>query len=343
MTSLSKKKRVCHFMMGNGFSMAYDPSIFSYNALQKIVADADDDLLSDLFGIFNTSNFELIMQQLDITMKLANRFEADIQFKENLEKANVRLKESLIQAIKDLHPDHVFEITQKKSLCCGEFVKRFLYTGGELFTTNYDLLMYWVLMRNGITDISDGFGRIVEDTDEYVFDEADLTWGKYKNEQNIHYLHGALPFFDNGVEIIKEVYSDNCNLMESVKMRIDDGEYPVFVTAGDGYDKLRQIKHNSYLTYCYDRLCNITGSLIIFGFNFGEYDLHIIDAINKASKFRNGRDGKLYSIYIGVYSESDYEYIKDIEDKFKCKVQLFDSKTADIWKPIVKKHLQKEK
>lgn len=36
--SLSKKKRKVHLLLGNGFSMAYDPKIFSYNALYDFVA-----------------------------------------------------------------------------------------------------------------------------------------------------------------------------------------------------------------------------------------------------------------------------------------------------------------
>ena len=76
---------------------------------------------------------------------------------------------------------------------------------------------------------------------------------------------------------------------------------------------------------------SIEGSLITFGFNFGEYDEHIIDAINIAAK-RGKRGGdKLHSVYIGVYSEQDYNHIKSIEDKFQCKVNIYDAKTSSIW------------
>jgi len=293
--------------------------------------------LSNIFEVFNTSNFELIMKQLDMTIKLANRFEANDSFKFKLNESNSKLKLSLIKAIKDLHPNHVFEVSNEKSLCCGEFISRFLDTGGGLFTSNYDLLMYWILMRNNIENVSDGFGREYEDGEDFVqddFEESELTWGKYKSDQNIFYLHGTLPLYDTGVDIIKEVYTSGNYLMDKVKSRIDNGDYPVFITAGDGNDKLIQIRHNPYLTFCYDRLCNIEGSLITYGFNFGEYDSHIIDAINKAAKFHKGRKGKLFSVYIGVYSKEDIKYIESIKDKFKCKITLYDSKSADIWKEI---------
>ena len=43
---------------------------------------------------------------------------------------------------------------------------------------------------------------------------------------------------------------------------------------------------------------------------------------------------KLWSVYIGVYSEDDKKHIESIESKFKCKVHIFDSKTAKIWDNI---------
>ena len=89
--------------------------------------------------------------------------------------------------------------------------------------------------------------------------------------------------------------------------------------------------HNKYLSYCYETLSNIQGSLITYGFNFGEYDEHIIDAINHAAKPGHKYPDRLLSIYIGIFSEEDKKHIESIEHKFKCKVHIFDSKTADIW------------
>jgi len=37
------------------------------------------------------------------------------------------------------------------------------------------------------------------------------------------------------------------------------------------------------------------------------------------------------SIYIGVYSEDDIKHIEPIKKKFKCKVNIFDTKTAKLW------------
>jgi Domain of unknown function (DUF4917) len=107
------------------------------------------------------------------------------------------------------------------------------------------------------------------------------------------------------------------------------GQYPVFVTAGDGQQKLQHITHNQYLTFGYDNLCRARGSLVTFGFAFGAFDEHIIDAINRAAK--QPIADRLRSVYVGVYSDSDKAHIERIAHKFRCKVHVYNAGTADVW------------
>ena len=162
-------------------------------------------------------------------------------------------------------------------------------------------------------------------------DWSDLIWGPNSSKQNIHYIHGALHIFDAKLEIIKEQYDWNGYLLENVRARLDEGEYPIFVTSGSGDEKLEHIRHNRYLSYCYDQLSKLNGSLVTFGFNFGPYDEHIIEAINIANHLRSKSEPKLWSVYIGAYSDADVEHIKSIEHKFHPKVYVYDAKTVNIW------------
>ena len=327
--------RPFHLLLGNGFSMAYDPSIFSYNALHNFIVKLDDDDLSIILGVVETKNFEIIMQQLDNFASIAEAFGAPKKLKDRISIVRAKLKQSLLTAVKSLHPEHVFTVPEEKSKNCSIFLKTFLDTKGKLFSTNYDLLLYWILMRNDIVSHVDGCGKELENADERPSPEdqvwSEPIWGVHRDEQNVFYLHGALPFFDKGYEITKEVYDHYNYLLANISARMDKNEYPIFVTAGDGNQKLTQIFHNQYLTYCYDNLCNITGSLVTFGFNFGEYDEHIINAINKAAKLGRQVFPKLNSLYIGVYSENDKNHIDKIRDKFLCKVRIFDARTANVW------------
>lgn len=334
---LSRKKRTPHLLFGNGFSMAYNPGIFSYNALSSFIEKIDDPALSKLFSRLNTKNFELIMQQLDNFCEVADLFTTDKKLVPKIREVSERLKNSLIDAVKELHPEHVFSVSKEESEVCAQFLNHYLDHDGNIFSTNYDLLLYWVLMRNNPEKANDGFGRDLENdiSDGFIPEEereySELRWGKHKGGQNIHYLHGTLPIFDAGVEIVKEEY-DGTYLLDKIKARIENKEYPVFVTAGNAKEKLTHIMHNKYLSYCYDKLCNIEGSLITFGFNFGEYDTHIIDAINIAAKQGAKTGNKLFSVYIGVYSNEDLKHILKIQDKFKCKVTPYNARTVKMWR-----------
>ncbi|WP_187115368.1 DUF4917 family protein [Treponema pectinovorum] len=331
---LKSKKRVPNLLIGNGFSISYSPSIFSYNALSSFINSSEDLELKTLFSVINTSNFEQIMRELDLFVKILNVFNESSDIIQKLSTLSGKLKKMLIEAVETSHPENVFSIPQNKLNSCADFLNFFTESNGKIFSSNYDLLLYWVLMRSNNKNCIDGFGRDKEDGQEFLpaeeADYSELRWGKHKENQNIFYLHGALHLFDMVNEIVKQEYDGRNNLMKQIENLMDNGVYPIFVTAGNGEEKLNHIKHNYYLAYCYDALCNISGSLITHGFNFGEYDEHIIQAINKAASNPN-YSKKLWSIYIGVYNESDEKHIESIMSKFKCKVNLFDSKTANIW------------
>lgn len=113
---------------------------------------------------------------------------------------------------------------------------------------------------------------------------------------------------------------------------MDQKDYAIFVTAGNAKEKLNHIMHNKYLSYCYEGLSNIKGSLITFGFNFGVYDTHIIDAINIAAHYGKKSGDKLFSIYIGVYTDSDLAHIEQIRYKFTFKVTPYNARTVEIWR-----------
>ena len=325
------KQRPFHLLLGNGFSMAYDSAIFSYNALHNFIQNSHDPDIETILGVIETKNFEVIMQQLDTCAALVDAFGADPALRQRIEGAGARLKRRLLNAVQALHPEHVFKVPQKRSEVCAAFLKTFLDTDGCLYSTNYDLLLYWALMRNSVVRHVDGFGRELENPDDppddYIWSE--LVWGKHRDDQNVFYLHGALPFFDAGVAVIKEEYDEYNYLLQKISARMESAEYPIFVTAGDGRQKLTHIMHNHYLAHSYESLCAVEGSLVTFGFNFGEYDEHIIDAINRAA--RQKPPVKLWSVYIGVYSGDDRRHIEQVKHKFKCKVHIYDTNTVQVW------------
>ena len=326
MTYLQGKKRKVNLLFGNGFSMGFDSHIFSYNALSNFVKGCKDPTIIKLFRIVGSTNFELIMRNLDLFVQFGKEFVPHANLETIIEPAKQTLKKNLLDAITALHPEHVFEMPEEKSMACALFLKDFLDSKGSIFSTNYDLLLYWVLMRHAAIfgdNMRDGFKR---------GDGVDLTWES--GAQNIYYLHGSLPLFDLGSSVIKEEYTLGKYLLQNIQKRVAQDQYPIFVTAGTAQEKKAMISHNRYLSYCYDKLANLDGSLVVIGFNFGNYDTHIIDAINQAATKRKGHSGLLASLFIGYYTEQDKSHIKEICPQFEIpqdKIRLFDIKTANIW------------
>lgn len=335
------KGRNRHLLLGNGFSINYNKQIFNYNKLVEYINEINDEDLIKIFKAVNTSNFEEIMEQIDITIKIISTFENN-QLIQQLSEAKIKLKNTLIDAIDSMHPSNVFNVSETEANYCKDFLNPFLEKRNSIITTNYDLLLYWVLMKKAedFEKFSDGFFRNSE--------ESELTWGSNRFSQNIFYLHGALHLFDKGNAIVKEEYNDsNKNwLKDRIDKRINENEYPIFVTAGSGNEKLKHIMHNGYLSNCYNHLKNIDGSLITYGFSFNNVDNHIIDAINASTFFsekpkktiensiQDTNLGKLYSIYIGVFSEKERQKMEDMANNgiFKCKVYTYDLNSVNLWR-----------
>lgn len=330
-----RKNRPVSLLMGNGFSVGFDGNIFTYNALAKFLSSKSDDLINKLFEAVKTTNFEVVMRQLDATVALLKSFGAEQKIVDQMLAASEKLKGGLIKSIQEMHPEHVFKVADEKSQSCAVFLSKFLSTGGHFFTTNYDLLLYWVLLRNNFENHIDGFGKelinqnFFQDGEEPEY--SDLIWGPNAERQNIHYLHGALHIFDEKINIKKERYDFDNYLLDNIKKQLDADNYPIFVTAGNGDEKLSYIRSNRYLNFCYEKLCSLDGSLVSFGFNFGEYDDHIIEALNRAHHANSKLPPKLWSIYIGTYSNEDVEHIKSIRHKFHAPLRIFDAKTANVW------------
>lgn len=306
-----------NLLLGNGFGISYDTKIFSYKALSDKIRDANS-FAASLLKRLEIENIELIMRHLNSFKNLSDLFSTDKELPNNIENAINELKTTLITTLKDLHPSSLYEIEEDQRESCMKFLDHFSENNGCIFTTNYDLLLYWTLMSCSKI-AKDGFGKNPRNKDQ-------LIWGINSNTQNIYYLHGALHLFDEGVDIVKVKGDDNHSLLKKIIDKINSDEYPVFVSAGTSTEKLKQILHNQYLADCYNQLKNIKGTLFTYGFNFGENDIHIIDAINIASN--NGLD----NIYIGYFSDDDKNHFKSIRERFDCKnIRLYDVKDVNLW------------
>lgn len=122
-------------LLGNGASIAVSPR-FAYGSLLECVTQRES-LEADvrkLFDFFNTKDFELILR---IVWQASNVNKSlDIEDARTHE-AYVRIRECLIQAVRDVHPEH--DEVDEQLPYIYEFLKRF----NKVISLNYDLIVYW--------------------------------------------------------------------------------------------------------------------------------------------------------------------------------------------------------
>ena len=172
-------------LLGNGFSIAYDRNIFSYQALFRSVDWSKAQRVGRVFGALKTVDFEIAIRNLEIAAEIAELYEWGDDKSEMLRHDANFLKEALIQAIQSTHPAHVFQVDSERIKTTARFLRNF----GRLFTVNYDLLLYWAFVQSGkglYNLFTDGFKQ---------GDNGGLEWADFPN-QGILYLHGALHLFE---------------------------------------------------------------------------------------------------------------------------------------------------
>jgi len=145
--SLQRAEGRKHVLLGNGFSRALRNDIFAYEAL---FLRADFSHLSptarQAFTVLNTTDFEVVMRALRLVARIIPLYRNDPDLVRILTQDADGLREVLVQAIAQNHPEGPFDITDEQYGAC----RRFLANFDTTYTLNYDLLLYWG-KRPGLT------------------------------------------------------------------------------------------------------------------------------------------------------------------------------------------------
>ncbi len=195
MAALSGSKRR-HLLLGNGFSIALKPDIFSYGSLYENADFAAVPHVKRLFEALGTQDFEIVIKHLQDAAKVVEVYRPSaVTLARSLRRDAAAIKDALVTAIAKRHPDRPFDIRPVQYASCRKFVSAF----DHIFTLNYDVLLYWALMQDEVDKLTlrhdDGF--------RHPEDDPDKPWVSWQqaNSATVSYLHGALHLFDAGAEI----------------------------------------------------------------------------------------------------------------------------------------------
>jgi hypothetical protein len=296
-----------HLLLGNGFSIACRADIFHYGSL---FAQADFARAPEVVAVFEalgTQDFEAAIKALETSAKLLPIYAAaggDVP--RQMRQHASALKDILVETIAANHPRIPAEIPDEQFWACRQFLANFVGgAGGQIFSLNYDLLLYWALMHEDMPfgdpvalEKNDGFGNDEDDPDaDYVVWQGETA----AHSACVHFLHGALHLFDSGSELKKYTWVRKGEpLIEQVRSALHGGSFPLFVAEGSSPQKKNKIRHNAYL---YQGLKQLTANAIqgrhcffIFGHSLAENDDHILNRLGR---------GRFPRLYVGIHGDEN--------------------------------------
>jgi hypothetical protein len=322
-----------HLMLGNGFSIALRPDIFTYNTLFERAKESRKltDALQGVFAKLDTTDFEKVIEALENAADLVSLYtESNPGLAEQLQQDAERLRGVLAETIAEHHPSRPHDVKREQYASCRRFLSNF---DGHIYTLNYDLLLYWTLMQSAVLPAvtsDDGFRNPEDHEAEYVVWDV-----QNSNEQRIFYLHGALHIYDAGAELLKFTWSKtDVPLVDQIKRSLDRREYPLIVTEGTSGQKKDRIQHSNFLGRAYRSFAGLGGSLFIYGHSLAENDEHLLTLIDH---------GKIKKLFVGIYgdptSEGNGKIIERAEliptrrrtNGVQAEVHFFDAKSAHVW------------
>lgn len=264
-------------VLGNGFGLSFDAATrqnnFNWNSLLDL---CDIEVGSKLHGVLAACqfDFELAHQKLNTAIDEIKLYDSESVLIRTLEEQIQYLRDQLIIAVQRSHPPSFVQERSPESkeeldaiiYNCREFLNGFK----NIFSLNYDLLLYWVRCYESNYMGSDFF---TGDRD------SPLTYShpNFVKSANFFFPHGAVFIFREGNTATKSRSSKRDPILARVESQIERGLFPMCISEGTGEQKLEKIKMNRYLRDAFHMIRRSEGVIFTFGCSFLDgKDSHIM-------------------------------------------------------------------
>ncbi len=306
-------------LLGSGFSIALDAR-YGYPALLASAFPARS-RIQKLFATSSTTDFERVMAGLHGAAAYAQFYgRPGATTASALRRDVFKIAVEFRRALAVTHHGSVTDVTDTHYDAARTFLDGF----ANVFTLNYDLLLYWALNRQelaGNPPRQDGF----------LPDEGRHLWSP-GNRQRVYWLHGGLHLFPDLVTVEKLTYASvQGPLLSEICRRVASGTYPLIVLEGTAQQKEHAITASPYLRHALGALRTLRGSLVVFGVGAADSDKHIRKAIVDSSVSHVA-----VSIYPGAHSTdhvlSTWSGLSALRHRSTpLNVSFFSSATAQVW------------
>ena len=273
--------------------------------------------MRSLFARTDTFDFEVGMKALASTADMLTAYGGQQSLLIQVESDQACLKEALITAISNTHPEFPFDVGSQQYLA----VRRFLRQFASVFTVNYDLLFYWARNQWQLRD-----ARYA--TDDGFRDNA--CWRGYGTDPNVYFLHGGLHLYEAKAGTRKHVFDDNGgSITYKVRRKLVQGVFPLFVTEPTSQRKMRRIEQNPYLHFCFRALGELSDDLFVYGHSIAGTDRHLFNAIGKSGVTR-----VFVSLFGDEYSPNNVATMANalaFMRRSGREVLFYDAASAQVW------------
>jgi Domain of unknown function (DUF4917) len=255
-------------LVGNGLSINIWPR-FDYGSLYARAAGGgiDDGLAADDVELFEalggSTNFEHVLRDLRTAAAVTRGLGGDV---EPYVRRYASIQRALGAAVLASHVDFagVPEATRRH---VADALREF----SMVFTTSYDLILYWSMSVDAFEGFCDCFTR------DHTFDP----W-RPQDRVPVFFLHGAMHLVVDEAGVTHKLTRSDRSLLEQFGKPVRGVRTkPLLVTEGSSGDKLEQIEKNDYLAHALTRLREDRAPLVIFGHSLSHEDEHLVEAINR--------------------------------------------------------------
>jgi len=286
-------------LLGNGLSINVWPA-FDYESLFEHATGGG--LTREDLGLFEGSpNFERVLGDINTAIRVSQAVGVDpepffVRYR--------RIQGALGHAIRQVHLNRTR--VSEDALAA---IRAELCNYEVIFTTSYDLIIYWAMGHAGVwppfVDLFKYGGDLQFDPDR-----ADV----YAGQVPVYFLHGALHLVVGGTGVTWKLRQTAIHtLLDQFGQPIegDPQARPLLVTEGSARDKLQAIERNDYLSHALSQLRNLEVPLVVFGSSLSRQDQHLIDALNDhrerpiAISMRSGSRRTLAARQADIYGRLD--------------------------------------
>lgn len=222
-----------------------------------------------LFEVLETKNFERVLADIAAAIRVAEALGEDPS--PYLDRYQ-SVQRALGLAVKSVH------VSQSAiPVATLEGIGRVLQAQEFVFTTSYDLIVYWAMGAVAYAELCDCFWG-----EKHAFDPANADPAARRTP--VYFLHGALHLVVTGSGVTRKLANTGLQSLLDQFGRPLDGDSqarPLLITEGSSQHKLQAIEGNDYLAHALDRLGECHLPLVVFGSELGEQDQHLVDALNR--------------------------------------------------------------